>query len=137
AGAGAAVGIVALPNASGVAVVLCALFAGTRLVISWFPMDAPGADPTVTGRRHGQLAMSAFVSVGIAAATLSRVLRDHHADGSLAGPSGALAAVMLVALVAMALDRRAGGGHFGLAERCFYAAMTAWLVVVAVLVATA
>lgn len=44
----AAIGIATLPGSVGVVVALCAIFAAARALISWFPMDAPGA--TRTGR---------------------------------------------------------------------------------------
>ncbi|MGH7776422.1 MAG: DUF998 domain-containing protein [Candidatus Dormibacterales bacterium] len=136
AGIGAALGIASLPRPSALVVALCGLFAVTRAAISWFPMDIPGAARTDIGRRHGQLATSAFLSLGVAAAGLSRMLDHRHAGAFFAALSGGLAAVMSLALASMAVDRRAGGGYFGLAERAFYVGMTAWLVVVAVLVAS-
>ena len=44
AGVGAAIGIAALPRPSQLVVVLCCVFAASRAGISWFPMDAPGAE---------------------------------------------------------------------------------------------
>lgn len=136
AGVGAAIGVTTLPGASALVVVLCSLFAAARLAISWFPMDAPGAAPTATGRRHGILGITAFISVGLAATQLSRALNHHHADGTFAGTSGVLALVILVGLLAMTLERRLGARLFGLAERLSYLAMTAWLVLLAVVLAS-
>ena len=136
AGIGAAIGIAALPGPSKLAVILCGIFAVTRAAISWFPMDGPGSAPTVGGRRHRLLATGAFLSVALAAAQLARTLGHTHADPTLATLSNALAAAMLVALFAMVVDHRMSGGHFGIIERAFYLAMTAWLIALGVLLAT-
>lgn len=133
AGAGAALGIAVVPGPVVPAICLCAVFAAARLAISWFPMDEPGADRTPTGRRHGLLAIAAFATVTAAAGRLPRVLGHDHLHPGLALASGVLAVAMLVSFVLMAAGRR--GGFFGLAERGFYACMTAWLVLVAVLLA--
>ena len=102
AGAGAAIGIAALPRPRQLVVVLC----------------------------------RAFVAVALAAADLSRTLGHDHVRGAFGAVSGALAAAMLVCPATMALGRRAGSGSFGLVERIFYLSMTAWLVTVAVLIAS-
>ena len=136
AGAGAAIGIAALPRTSRLAVVLCCVFAASRTAISWFPMDAPGAERSDTGRHHGQLAMCAFVAVALAAVELSRTAGHDHVGGAFGAVSGVLAAAMLASLIAMAVGRRAGSGSFGLVERIFYLSMTAWLVTVAALLAS-
>lgn len=135
AGAGAAIGLAALPRPSESVVVLCGVFAASRAAISWFPMDAPSVEPSETGRRHGQLAMCAFVAVALAAVELSRTVGHDHLGAAFGPVSGVLAAVMLGSLVAMVAGRRAGRGSFGLVERIFYLSMTAWLVTVATLLA--
>ncbi len=137
AGAGAAIGIAALPRLSSLVVLLCCVFAASRAAISWFPMDAPGAERSDTGRHHGQLAMCAFVAVALAAVNLPRMVGHDHIRGEFGATSAVLAAAMLVCLVVMALGRRAGATKFGLAERMFYLGVTAWLVMVAVLVTSA
>lgn len=135
AGAGAALGLAAIPNTSRVLVGLCALFALSRAAISWFPMDLPGGQRTPTGRRHGVLAVVAFAAVGVAAERLSILLGGSGGLPALSRASAVLAVLMLVSFLAMGLDRRSAGGRFGLIERAFYGCMTAWLVVVAVLLA--
>jgi Protein of unknown function (DUF998) len=55
-------------------VVSLVLFATGRLVISWFPMDAPGTALTSTGVAHGLLAIATFGSVATAAFQLSGAL---------------------------------------------------------------
>lgn len=135
AGLGAALGIATLRDASPAVIGLCALFAVARGAISWFPMDAPGAERSRTGLRHRLLAGCAFGAVAVAANQLQKMLDHDASQPGVAGASAALGAAMLVAFVAMGVDRRVAGGHFGLIERAFYATMTAWLVLVAVLVA--
>ncbi len=134
AGLGAAIGISTLPGAVAVPVGLCLIFAVARALISWFPMDAPGTQHTVTGRRHGLLAIAAFVGVGLAAWQFASLLSHDSLHPAVATTSTVLAAVMAITLLAMGTSRRAEGGRsFGLIERGFYLAMTAWLATVAVL----
>lgn len=112
AGAGAAVGVAALPGRGTVPIVL-----------------------SRTGGRHGLLAAAAFGSVALAAAGVSRLLGRDGIDPAMGVLSGALAVVMLGTLLAMAMDRRAGAAHFGLIERGFYLAVTVWLVALCVTLA--
>ena len=112
---------------------LCALFAVARMAISWFPMDVPGTQRTETGRRHGLLAICAFGAVAVAAEQLAKLLTRDHLHPHLGNASTVLAILMLVTFVGMGVVRRAGGEYFGLVERGFYAFMTGWLVLVAIL----
>lgn len=136
AGLGAAIGLAVLPGSTALPVVLCGVFAASRAVISWFPMDAPGGPSTRAGGQHGLLAAATFLSVALAALALARALNRSHVDALSATLTEAFAAVMIAALVAMVFDRRTGGGRFGLVERAFYLGMTAWLVTLGVLLAT-
>lgn len=135
AGAGAALGLSDLPQPSRAAVFLFVVFALARAAISWFRMDQPGTEPTATGRRHGLLALAAFGSATIAAGALARSLGRSRLHPTVASVTSGLGIAMGLSLLAMALDRRAGGRHFGLIERVFYLAMTPLLATVAVLVA--
>lgn len=132
AGFGAAIGIATLPGSAGIVVALCVVFAASRAVISWFPMDAPGAAPTRTGIRHGMLALAAFLAVGFACRQLVTLLHRDGIDPGIAAADRVLALLMAISLIAMALGRRRK--YFGGAERLFYLCMTAWLTSVAVLV---
>lgn len=136
AGAGAALGIAALPGPVEVPVTCCAVFAATRAAISWSPMDALGSDRTPTGRRHGLLAAGAFVAAALGSARLSGLLDHDGLHPAIATTSSVLAVAMAVALVAMVLGGRSGRAYFGAVERAFYVLMSAWLVVVAVLLLT-
>ncbi len=131
AGLGAAVGLAAMPGSRAVLVGLCALFAVARAVISWFPMDLPGGARTEHGRRHGLLAIVAFGAAGVAAEQLQKLLAHDHVHPALGAASGTIAVLMLASFVGMGVSGRAGGRYFGLIERGFYACMTAWLVIVA------
>ncbi len=133
AGLAAAAGIASLPGPNTLAVALCVVFGVSRLVISWFPMDPPGGERSVTGRRHGLLAICAFCGVGLAADALARLLLHNHNHPAVSTASEVLALAMVVDLVAMAASRRATVPCFGLIERGFYALMTGWLVLVALL----
>lgn len=136
--AGAAVGIgfaIALRRSAFV-VALCLLFAASRAVISWIPMDEPGTTLTRTGRRHGLLALVAFLAIAVSAARLPAVLHRNDLDPGPAIASAALGWLMVAALGSMILSRhtRVFAGRFGLVERVFYLLVTAWLVLAAALV---
>lgn len=134
AGLGAAIGVATLPGPAAIPVILCLIFAAARALISWFPMDAPGSQLTVTGRRHGLLAAAAFVGAGLAAWQLAKLLHYDSLHPAVAATSTALAGLMTLTLIGMIASRRAASGrYFGLIERGFYVGMTAWLATVAVL----
>jgi hypothetical protein len=112
-----------------VVVVLMVIFAASRSVISWFPMDAPGAPRTSTGAVHGLLAIAAFGSVTYAALRLGRVLDRTITWHSLGPVSTVLGWAMVACLITMALARtyRAVGARFGAVERGFYVLAIAWV----------
>lgn len=89
-------------------VALLVVFGFARLAITQFPMDTQRVP-------HWLLAVVAFGTVTSAA------IRLHYALGW----------AMLAALIVSVVARRAQLGFFGLAERAFYIAMLAWLVLVA------
>jgi hypothetical protein len=66
-------------------VILLVVFAITRAVISWFPMDAPGTKWTRTGWTHFLLAFVAFAAVLAAASVLGAVL-SHPGRWQALGP---------------------------------------------------
>jgi len=75
AGLALAVGISQALGTRGLAaVILLVVFAITRAVISWFPMDTPGMKWTPTRWAHFVLAFVAFASVLAAALVLGAVL---------------------------------------------------------------
>jgi hypothetical protein len=133
AGVGAAIGIASLPGSPAVTVLLCAIFAIARAVISWYPMDEPGGERTVTGRRHGLLAIAAFLAIALASRQFAVLLNHDNVQPGLATASNVCGLVMLASLIITVFVRRGGLPGFGAVERVFYLGATAWLVVVAVL----
>lgn len=129
-----AVGLSATRGASTAVITACCVFAVARAAISWFPMDVPGSQPTVTGRRHGLLAMVAFVAITAAAIRLARHGASDMLTGATTAASAVVGALMLVSLLAMVASRRSvpPGRYFGAVERVFYALVTVWLVLVPV-----
>lgn len=105
-----------------------AVFGVCRLMISWWPMDAPGTPPSTRGGVHLFLALGAFLTAPIAA---NRLLT---ASGAALG-HGFRATVhvafwlMVVGLVGMFVLRRVGGRRLaGAAERLIYLGIVALLV---------
>lgn len=113
--------------------ILLLVFALSRAAISWYPMDAPGAEPTETGRLHGLLAVVAFGGISLAALYLGRVLARRREWHALSGVSSVLGWLMVATLLAMALARSSPAvrDRFGLIERAFYAFAIAWSVIFA------
>jgi len=138
AGAALAVGLHDALTSAGVVIVLLIVFAAARAVISWFPMDAPGAAPTSTGRTHGLLAIAAFASATIAALRLSHVLARNTIWHGLEPVSTALGALMAACLIGLAFARSSPAvrARFGAVERGFYVSAIAWFAVFAIACAT-
>ena len=111
---------------------LLALFALARLLVSWAPMDEPGAPRTTSGSLHWVLAVAAFGAITAAAVRAGRGLPAQWATGAVW--SQALGWVMLAGLLGQPLARPGGplGGYFGAAERLFYLGAIAWSVLAAV-----
>jgi hypothetical protein len=115
-----------------VTVVLLAVFAAARGLIGFFPMDAPDAMPTATGRVHNLLALAAFAPVTAGAFTGAGAL--HDAGYATASALSTVCAVVMVVgtigmIVAAAPRLR---GLFGFAERLIYAGFIAWFGILAV-----
>lgn len=111
------------------------MFAISRLAIAGFATDLPGAERTSTGIIHNLLAATAFGSIAIAASRLGGGLADSPSwvfAGSWFGWLGALVAITAVALAVAWLAPCILRTYFGLVERCWYAAMLAWLLATAV-----
>ncbi len=120
----------------GLALVLASLvvFALARSVISWFPMDAPGTTRTLTGARHGVLAIVAFVAVGLAADRLENILTTLHGVSWWATATRWFAVALVVTLLIMVVSRNVPlfRRYFGLVERAFYVACSGFLLLSAV-----
>jgi uncharacterized protein DUF998 len=121
-------------NGAGSVVGLLAVFAVARLVISWFPMDEPGATRTGHGAAHGLIAVATFGSATLAALRLGSVLGRTGRWHGLAPVSTALGWAMLACLVVMFVARASPvlGARFGAIERALYVAMVGWCSVFAV-----
>jgi len=126
AGAALALGIASAIRGHGriQVVVLLLIFAVARAAISWYPMDAPGADQTSTGRAHGVLAIAAFGAVALAALKLGNVLSRSGPWHGLAPFSTGFGWLMVALLLGMALARSLPEvrARFGAIESAFYLA---------------
>lgn len=114
-----------------VVVALLVVFGVSRAAISWFPMDAPAAPGTATGRTHGLLALAAFAAAMLAALRLGRVLARGGTWHALGPVSTGLGSAMAACLVGMALARSRPPvrARFGAIERAFYVSAIAWFAV--------
>ena len=125
------------PNPIGFTFLL--LFGAARLVISWAPMDEPGAARTRTGSMHNVLATVFFASETVAAFLYGGSFVHDDALGGIAGPSTVLAwcmAVVSAAILATSLAKPLRP-YFGLIERLLYVAVITWMITVAVAVINA
>lgn len=133
AGVGGALLFATIPGAlSIVTTALLAVFALARALIGLFPMDAPGAPRTGTGRAHNLLATGAFAPVTAAAFTGSGPLHD-AGEPTLAMVSTVCGIVMAIGAVGLLVTARSTRlPLFGLAERLIYAGFIAWFLVLGV-----
>jgi hypothetical protein len=132
--AGAVAGALVPFPSSAAAVIALAALGIARALISWFPMDAPGAHRSAAGRIHNLLAFGAFAAASasgflIAAAFVADAALTPFAPAVtvLGWFTTAAAALTLVAAVVAALR-----AAFGLIERGIYLGMLALLSVAAV-----
>ena len=130
-GAALGIGQVAISGRH-LAIALLWVFGVARLMISWFPMDAPGSIRTERGRRHGILAIVAFGAATASAIHLGGVLNSAGLWGGAATAIEAIGALMLAGLVAMSTIRRRPllRTYFGAVERMFYVGAISYLVVI-------
>ena len=129
-----AVGVLALPFTGAALVIFTLLFAISRLAISWFPMDQPGTPVTPTGRRHGLLALIAFISAIFAAHQSASFLVDVGGSQRFVHFSSGVQVLLWIGLIGMFVARRIKANVFGLMERIFYLAMIGWLIEMAWLI---
>lgn len=115
------------------AVIALWVLAVARAVIGWFPMDAPGATRTGTGRLHNVLAFGAFAAASVGGFMTGIAFGGDPRFVALAGISTALGWLMSAAslLTLLAARIKALSPIFGLAERLIYLGMLAWLATVA------
>lgn len=111
-----------------------AVFAASRLLIAWFPVDLQDRPHTRTGRIHDVLAVAAFASIAVAASSLGQLL-DETPGWDLAGwlgPLGIAITIIAGALAVTWLVPTLRQSVFGLVERCWYGAMLIWLAAVSI-----
>jgi hypothetical protein len=139
AGGAAAVGLAeAAPGRARALIAIILVFVLARLVISWFPMDEPGGEPTNNGRMHGLVAIVTFVAIALAAGRLGTVAQQVPGWATLSTVSSVIAWLMVASLLAMMVVRRGARvthstpKYFGAIERVFYLAIVAWFVLVGV-----
>ncbi|GAA1918486.1 hypothetical protein GCM10009775_08830 [Microbacterium aoyamense] len=128
AGVGGALLFSTIPGAIAiVTTVLLGVFAVARALIGVFPMDAPDAAKSRTGRTHNLLAFAAFASVTAAAFTGAGAIHDAGAP-TLSTWSTIFGVIMALGTVGMILAAAIPALHgvFGLAERLIYAGFIAW-----------
>lgn len=126
----AAAAVVALaypPTGRSVIVALLGVFAVCRLVISWWPMDAPGRSRSATGTVHLVLAIGAFAAASLAAERLR-----HVTDSATHAAVAVAFWLTVVGLIGMLVTRRIGNRHrcYGAAERLIYAGIVVLLLAV-------
>ncbi len=128
------VALVAGNLASGIGVAALVLFGASRILIARYPTDPRGTTRfTTSGRAHLLLATTTFVTIAIAAPSISGAMT---ASPDWRGPTGLLTALGWAATILSLATFAAGATPttrrvFGLVERGAYAAMLAWLAVAA------
>lgn len=135
AGAGAAVSTAARYAGVGavVTIALLVLFALSRALIGFFPMDDPAAEKSSTGAVHTILAFAAFGSITAAAFVAGGVFHD-GGDPVLANVSTATGVAMALGTIGMLIASRTirTRSLFGAAERLIYLGFISWFIAVGV-----
>lgn len=139
AAAAVAVGLAeAAPGRARGLIALVVVFAVSRLVISWFPMDEPGSEPTNHGRMHALIAVVTFLAIAVAAERLGAVAEQLPGWTTVSAISAVIGWLMVASVAAMIVAARGGrmsgatSSYFGVAERVLYLAIVGWLVLVGV-----
>jgi Protein of unknown function (DUF998) len=107
---------------------LLGLWSVAQLITAFFPIDAPGAPPTIAGTIHGLAGLS-FLAATTAALLLTRGFRRDTRWAAFARPAGALALALLAAALVLyvLIEPFAGLGIGGAAQRVYWALLLAWL----------
>lgn len=132
----AAIGaMIVLTNIAGDAAVLAcvflAIFALSRAIIPFVPMDAARARVTARGRAHSILAFLAFASITVAAFLAGGALHDAGSTTE-ATWSTVFAVIMAIGSVGVLLSPavRLFARTFGLWERLIYVGFIAWFITI-------
>ncbi len=114
-------------------ILLLLVFAAARFVIPSFPTDIDRGTPTATGRVHLMLAGVAFAAIAWAAAALPDRIDWPGIHGWLVVLGWIMVGTAIASGLAMTRVLHAAmEPFFGLIERCFYAAMITWFLVVSI-----
>ena len=97
-------------------------------------MDKPGSSRTSTGRRHGLLAIIAFLSAILAANKAGNFTVDVGGSQRFLHFSTGVQLLLWIGAVGMFLSRRLKMNIFGVVERIFYLGMIGWLIEMAWLI---
>jgi hypothetical protein len=108
--------------------VLLGLWSAAQLITACFPIDAPGAPPTLAGTIHGLAGLS-FVAATAAALLLARGFGRDTRWAAFSRPAAALALALLAAAVVLyvLIEPFAGLGIGGAAQRVYWTFLLAWL----------
>ncbi len=119
---------------TGPSVGLLVTFAVARALIPFFPMDAPDAGRSPSGRVHSVLAILAFATVTAAAFWAAGPLSASHPTlSAVSGLAGIVMAVGSAGVIA-GFAHPAARSVFGLAERVIYLGFLGWFAAVAFLI---
>jgi hypothetical protein len=130
-GVGAALLAVALHRHTAVAWLW--VFAAARGLIALFMIDLPGDRPTRDGRIHLLLAGVAFTAIGFGAPAIGHALANQPGWGEAPHILGWVVGATAISTL---LSRRLLPRWFGMIERLLYGAYVAWLLLVAIKLAT-
>jgi hypothetical protein len=111
------------PEPASVVAFLC-VFATARVFIPLFPTDIEGQPRTRAGRVHWVLAITAFVSLAVAAGFFKGTGLD-----DIVGWFVVITAILMILVLCVPRLRRR---IFGLVERLFYFSMISWFLIVGV-----
>lgn len=119
-----------------VTILFLLLFTVARWVITIFPVDLPGAEPTSTGRSHTVMAALAFGAIALAALTFTAAARPDEFWVDSVTPLSVISWATAVLAVLTGVTRALKSRIFGLVERLLYLAMFGWMALVATLLLT-
>lgn len=116
------------------AVILLVAFGVARLLISWWPMDAPGAPKTAHGRGHNLLAIAAFATATAAGFLAAAPLSAQPGWNAFAPAATVFTWVMAVGSAGVILSPAVpvARRYFGALERIIYVGIIGWFTVLAI-----
>lgn len=117
---------------SRVGLVLLGVWGVATALAGIFPIDAPGAPPTIAGAIHSLAGLNFLCAVG-ATLLLARRFRQDDRWAAFARPAVVVARAVLVAAIALyiLIEPLSTLGLGGLAQRVYWATLLVWLAVTA------